>query len=564
MTLCLSDITAPTPTPETLAAQHAAINALLNQGNLPAALAQWDRQRRDYATWAALAELRFQQDTTDPAAKATREQADELGPIATGHEIAIKRRLLAMPDRAALTAAVSAHVVRLWQTDITTFDPIIAERLEAENKLTAAYTERTAAARLTIAGQTVNLSGLQPFAESLDRTTRHQAAQVKWQFFEKNTEQFDSIFDQLVELRTSMAQDLGYQNFIALGYQRMRRIDYTEADVSRYRTEIQNSVVPLLARILEQRRQTQGWDRLYAWDEPLIDPQGNPTPQGDHDTLVAAGQTLFDRMDPRLGDFFRLMNEGGFLDLKTRPSKAPGGFCDCLPTHGMPVIFANFNGTHDDIGVFTHEMGHALQAYESRAIGPIDTIWPTNEACEIHSMALEMLTYPHIGLLVGDEAVERFQKMHLESFLQVLVSCALGDHFQHEIYANPTATPSERHAIYRKLERLYMPWRDYGDIAHAETGATWHSVLHYFLIPFYYIDYALACCCALQFWIAATQNQQAALDRYLALCARGGAASFLDLLNGAALKSPFDPGVLSTLINQAATFLVAHQPTDQC
>jgi oligoendopeptidase F len=39
------------------------------------------------------------------------------------------------------------------------------------------------------------------------------------------------------------------------------------------------------------------------------------------------------------------MNEGGFLDLKTRPSKAPGGFCDAFPSLGMPVIFANFNGT---------------------------------------------------------------------------------------------------------------------------------------------------------------------------------------------------------------------------
>jgi M3 family oligoendopeptidase len=555
MTIHLSDITAPAPSPDSLAAEHAAIDALLDNGQLQAALAQWDQQRRDYATWVALAQLRFQQDTADETAKAVRERADELGPVATGHEIAIKRRLLDSADRKALEAAVTPQVVRLWEADVTTFDPIIAARLEEENKLTAAYTELTASARLQIRGQEVNLSGLQPFAENLDREIRREAAQAEWQFFQQNGEKLDGIYGQLVQLRTSMAGDLGYENFIELGYKRMRRTDYDAADVARYRDEIVRTVVPLLSRLMERRRRSQGWDTLYAWDEPLIDPKGNPAPQGDHDTLVAAGQELFDRMDGRLGGFFKLMNEGGFLDLKTRPSKAPGGFCDAFPSVGMPVIFANFNGTYQDISVFTHEMGHALQVYESRNIGSLDTLWPTTEACEIHSMSLEMLSYPHMGLLVGDDAVERFQRMHLEGFLTLLVDCALGDHFQHEVYANPQATPAERHAIYRQLERRYLPWRNYGDIAYAEMGATWQRVLHYFLVPFYYIDYALACCCALQFWVAARRDPKAALERYLALCAKGGSASFLALLESADLASPFEPGVLSAVVKEAEAIL---------
>ena len=166
MTIHLNDITAPAPSPDSLTADLAVIDALLDKGELKTALAQWDQQRREYATWVALAQLRFQQDTADEAAKATRERADELGPVATGLEIAIKHRLLNGPDRAALEAAVTSHVVRLWQADFMTFDPIIAARLEEENKLTASYTELTASARLKIGGQEVNLSGLQPFAEN--------------------------------------------------------------------------------------------------------------------------------------------------------------------------------------------------------------------------------------------------------------------------------------------------------------------------------------------------------------------------------------------------------------
>jgi oligoendopeptidase F len=109
--------------------------------------------------------------------------------------------------------------------------------------------------------------------------------------------------------------------------------------------------------------------------------------------------------------------------------------------------------------------------------------------------------------------------------------------------------------MFRKLERRYMPWRNYGDIAYAEMGATWQRVLHYFLIPFYYIDYALACCCALQFWVAARHDPREALERYLALCARGGSASFLELLKSTALASPFEPGVLAGVVKEAEAML---------
>ncbi len=107
----------------------------------------------------------------------------------------------------------------------------------------------------------------------------------------------------------------------------------------------------------------------------------------------------------------------------------------------MPFIFANFNGTHHDIGVFTHEMGHAFQNWESRDQPNVDYLWPTMEAAEIHSMSLEFLTYPGIGKLVGDAAADRFRRMHLIGALSFLPYGVCVDHFQHEVYANPDASP---------------------------------------------------------------------------------------------------------------------------
>ena len=557
-TLRFDDIRADTPTREELAARYGALNALLDQDDPAArvrALADWDALRRDYDSWSALVHLRFSQDTADAGRKAAREYADALAPEATAHEVAFKRRLLADPDQAGLAAAVGPYVLQLWDTDVTTFDPAIAADLEEESRLTARYTELLAAARAEIDGQQVNLSAIAPFAENPDRDTRHRAERAYWAAFEQHAAELDDLFDRLVRLRHGMARKLGYENYLALGYRRMRRTDYGPDEVARYRDEVAAHVVPLVSRLMEQRRAAHGWDRLMFWDEALIDPAGNPKPVGDHDVLVDRAAAMFDAMEPRLGAFYRLMRDGGFMDLRNRPTKAGGGFCTSFPTAGVPFIFANFNGTHHDIGVFTHEMGHAFQNWESRDLPGVDVLWPTMEAAEIHSMGLEFLSHPWMGALVGEDQADRYRRMHLISSLSFLPYGVLVDHFQHEVYANPEATPAERHAMWQRLERRYLPWTDYGDLAHPAMGGRWQAKRHIYNAPLYYIDYTLALCCAMQLWVSSLHDRDGTFARYVALCGRGGSAPFNALARSAGLVSPFEPGALAGVVREAETAL---------
>jgi M3 family oligoendopeptidase len=412
-----------------------------------------------------------------------------------------------------------------------------------------------ASAKLEIAGQTVNLAGLGPYAEDPDRPVRHAAEQVRWTFFAANAATLDDLYDRLVKLRHGMAGKLGFPTYTPLGYRRMRRVDYGPDDVARYREQVARHVVPLVARLLEGRRAENGWDRLRFWDEALIDPAGNPKPAGDHDVLVAAAQTMFDGMDGRLASFYRLMSQGGYMDLKNRPGKAGGGFCTSFPSVGVPFIFANFNGTHNDIGVFTHEMGHAFQNWESRHLSNVDYLWPTSEAAEINSMGLEFLSYPGIGLLVGEAAADRFRRMHLIGALAFLPYGVCVDHFQHEVYAAPDASPADRHAMWARLEKIYMPWTDYGDLDFLVKGGRWQAKPHIYGSPFYYIDYTLAQCCAMQFWVKSRQDYGSAMEAFVALCARGGSAPFQDLVRSAGLVSPFAEGALADVVREAAVVL---------
>ncbi|MCQ8277199.1 M3 family oligoendopeptidase [Acetobacteraceae bacterium KSS8] len=550
-----AEIHAETPTREGIETRYRALDALLDQNDLAQALREWDQERRRYESWAALVHLAFSRDTTSEKAKADRDYADTLSPLVSRFETAMRRRLLAWPDRQAVESIVGAHVLRLWEGDIATFDPAIEADLEEEAKLCARYTELLASARVTVAGTTTNLSGLAPFAESLDRDLRHEAARAQWGFFAANAEELDSLYDRLVRLRHGMALKLGYDSYTPLAYKKMRRVDYGPEDVARFREEVVRHVVPLVGRLLEKRRAAQGWDRLHSWDENLIDPQGNPKPIGDHDVLVDRAQTMFDRMDARMGGFYRAMREGGFMDLRNREGKAGGGFCTSFPTAGMPFIFANFNGTHGDINVFTHEMGHAFQNWMSRDLPGVDVLWPTMEAAEINSMALEFLTYPQMALMVGEDAADRFRRMHMIGSLAFFPYGVCVDHFQHEVYARPEMTPAERNATWKRLEAIYLPWRDYGDLAHPAGGGRWQSQLHIYRLPFYYIDYALAQCCAMQFWIADETDREDAMRRYVDLAALGGSAPFTELVRSAGLVSPFEPGALEAVVRHAEAML---------
>ena len=556
----IDDLRVPTPRYDDVAAQcrqiEAALDAAQTRDAAAAAIRRWDDLRRQLETWSALVDLRFNQDTGNAEFKQAREYRDELAPKLTDLEVRIKRKLLASPLRPDLERKLGRQAFALWEADVMAFDPAIEQQLVQEAKLQAEYSELTASAELTFRGEKHNLSSIVKFREHPDRLTRHDAEQVRWQWYENNRPQLDRIFDDLVRLRHSMARTLKYDNYIGLGYKRMKRVDYTQGDVEQFRAEVREHLVPLARELRRQQAAALGVDKLMFWDDVVFDPRGNPAPHGDHDWLVARATEMFDAMGPELGGFFRLMQEAKLMDLKNRERKSPGGFCTSFPTVGLPFIFANFNGTKHDVEVFTHEMGHAYQGYSSRNQPLIDYLWPTFESCEIHSMGLEFLTWPHMEKFFQADA-DRFRRIHLAQGLLFIPYGVAVDHFQHAVYERPEATPAERHAMWQEMERTYLPWRDYGDLPHVAGGGFWQFQRHIYLSPFYYIDYTLAQTCALQLWVRSRRDAQGTLAAYHALCRRGGEGPFQELARSAGLKSPFERGCLAGVAEQARGVLAA-------
>ncbi len=551
---------APTEPDEALlrAAYAEVIGLVSDPGtDVAAAVSAWEAASRPARQWQSWASLRFYQDTQDADRKAGRQRADRLDSLLKELDDAVLAALLGRGDQAALQAVVGPAVVARWQADRAGFHPAIAADLVTEQELVAEYSALMAGAKIAFGGREHTLVTIDKETLSPDRPTRHDAERARWAWYADNRVQLDRIFDDLVRLRAGMAKTIGTPDYVSLGYLNMQRIDYDRQDVERFRAEVRSRVVPLASTLMEELRGKLDVDAVCLWDEPFTDSGGPPPLLCGMDGLGAAGLDAFDRLDPTIGAFYRQLHEREYLDLGTRPGKAGGGFCTWFHSVRSPFVFCSGNGTSGDARTLVHEVGHAFQCWSSRE-APVSTcVFPTYESAEIHSMGLEHLAWPVLDTFFGDRA-DDFRRDHLVRGVRFIPYGVAVDHFQHLVYENPDASPADRHAMWQQMEATYLPWRQYGDLPHVGEGGLWQRQRHIYGRPFYYIDYTLALTCALQLWASSLQDHPATMERYHALCSKGGTLAFQELCASAGLTSPFEAGCLDDVARRAEEWLAAH------
>lgn len=507
-----------------------------------------------YRTMHNLAYFRHTGNTFDEYYSAESDYYNAQSPRFEAVRNRFDKALSASPRRPELEKAFGTLIFRNIDISLRAFDEKIIGDMARENGLASSYEKLVASARINFRGEELSISQLGKYMASPDRQTRREAHAARSAFFASHAGEFDEIFDALVKCRDLEARKLGYKNFVELGYLRMQRNCYGEKDVARFRELVRSRLVPTACRIAEKQRARLGVDKLEYYDDGAFYPTGDPRPAGTPEQILENGRKAFRSLSPQTGEFFDYMMANGLFDMLGRTGKAAGGYSDDLPDFRAPFIFANFNGTSDDVNVLTHESGHAFHYYTARDIYPPDLISPTCESCEIHSMSMEFLTWPYMELFFGADA-DKYRYQHLSRALSFIpYGCAV-DEFQHIVYSDPSLTPLARKAAWRELEKKYTPWVNYDGDGFFSAGGRWQRQLHIYMFPFYYIDYCLAQTCALEFFALSRRDPAAAFGKYLELCRLGGTDTFTGLLSRIGLRSPFEPGTLDSAASEAEKWL---------
>lgn len=532
------------------------INEAKSYAEIKACLLEEDEFSSRVNTMGTIAAIRHTIDTSDEFYEKEEEYYNMQYPETLPYIQAFNKSLLSTPFRKQIDEEYGTQFLKSIQLGFDSFCEKNIPLMQQQSELTNRYQKIMASCKIPFAGEECNLYGILKYFSNPDREIRKQAAQKYADFFAQHETEMADIFDQLVKTRHEMGVNMGFKNYIPLGYMGQGRMDYDEKDVAAFRAQVLEEIVPFCEKAYRSQAKRIGVDKIYFYDEQLIFLDGNAVPIGDRAYLVEKAREMYHDMSKETGEFIDFMISHELMDLDNKPNKAATGYMTSLCDYKAPFVYSCFNGTTGDVDVLTHEMGHAFAGYAAMRAQPLQALWsePTDIA-EIHSMAMEQFAYPYAELFFGDKA-DKYRFQHLQEAITFVPFGVAVDEFQHIVYENPDMTPDERTAAWKQLEKKYMPWRDYGDDnTFFGKGGWWYHKLHIFHYPFYYINYTLTTMGALEFKKKAAEDKSACWQDYLTLCRLGGSLGYLDTIKKANLAVPFEKGGVKRAVAYAIDIL---------
>jgi oligoendopeptidase F len=538
-------------------------NLLARKPSSPQELEQW---LLDYSELsAALSEeeakryIAMTSHTDDPVCEAAFQKfVEEITPRCKPLGFAAEKAYLANPHLASLPEKRYAVLKRKSGNLVNLFrEKNVA--LETQDELLAKdYHKIRGAMTVKVDDKELTLQQAAKLLEQPDRALRQQVWEKMAARQLADKEPTEQIYDKLVALRVEMAANAGFPNFRDYSFRRRERFDYGAEDCFRFHDGVERAVLPLARKIRAQRQQLMGLDKLRPWDLG-VDPL-NRAPLAPFATtaeFVQGTREVFNRVHPALGEQFQFMADQQLLELENRKGKAPGGYQSSLEERRVPFIFMNAVGRDMDLRTLVHEGGHAFHALAAREEPIVDYRHAPIEFCEVASMGMELLALPHLGVFYKNAAdFERAYRSRLEDLVLLLPSVALGDAFQHWIYTHPQHTREERAAQWLALANRFnagVDWTGY----EAERAFQWHGILHFFALPFYYIEYGFAQTGALQVWMRSLDNYQEAVQRYWDALTLGGSRPLPELFAAAGARFQFDYESLKPLTDAVEAKLEA-------
>lgn len=530
----------------------------LNASNVDAWLQQWSDLTAVLSETIAQVYREVSENTADAEAeKRFLVMVENTIPAATKAEQALRQKLLAVgnytppPDTVMLLKRFRTEASLFREENI----PLHTELMKLGND----YDKIIGAMTIDWEGTQETLPQALLHLREHDRAVRERAWRQVMDRYLADRAKLDELYLAMLARRRQVARNAGFTDFRAYQWQAMMRFDYTPADAFTFHAAIEEKVVPLARKLYARQAARLTLPVVRPWDVD-VDPEGEPLRPFDNVAeLEEGGYRIFQRVDPELAAYFGLMRDG-YLDLASRPNKAPGGYCNGFPVSRRPYIFMNAVGTHDDVQTLLHEGGHAFHFMES-AQQPL--IWNYNspmEFCEVASMAMELLGIPYLersqGGFYDAQDARRAYAEKLRGIVEFLPYMAVVDGFQHWVYteAPEDVSAADLDAKWSQLWDRFMPSIDYQGLqTQKETG--WHRKGHIFGSPFYYIEYGLAEVGALQVWRNALRDQAQAVADYRSALAIGDTRPLPELFRAANVRFAFDSQTLGELMDLIETKL---------
>lgn len=343
-------------------------------------------------------------------------------------------------------------------------------------------------------------------------------------------EELYQVFRKLIEIRCELADSLGYNSYIDLGYHIEGRQDYGTREIADFRSNIQKYVTPAVEEIKEE-----GID--FSHPSAIVANSGE---------LISSIAVMFQDLSYEAGSYFAEMTQKELYDLETRENKRGNLFTCCmLPYEKLPFIIGNYTGDGMETGYVVHEFGHGFAFYTAARKQSLYEFHRSSPVVnEIHSKTMEHFMFPYLGMFVGEHKKEYLRNHFMQQLENLSYRCAI-DEFEHVMY-DRTLSRVQLCELWADISNRYIPWNRISS-EDIHQGKCWPRQTHIVERPFYYIQYDIAQISTYEFYLKMKNNYGQAWLDYMRLCSAGGSKSYLELLETAHLSNPFSGNTLKDI-----------------
>ncbi len=506
---------------------------------LEALIAEYDAIGTDVMTMTGVAYIRNRLNMEDAFYKEESAACNKFYRDTDSARETLMKAVLASPHLPALEEKYGSLMIQKLRNFTANENSAGNKALEErEDALTSEYNELLHSIRVPFEGHEYTQHEMGEFKQDPDDARRQAAWHASGLGYASVGDRLDAIFDELVHVRTQMAHEAGYKDYVDMAYVLRGRYCFNKKDIEEFRDAVVKYYVPLQEKLARQQAERLGVKYPMNFSENTMPfREGLPQPIGTKEDTLNTALQIFRELSPETAEFVDYMQRYELMDTSTSRQKSGGGFCIDLPAWKAGFLFSHFSGTIADVNSIRHEGGHAFAAYISERRGPRWRCMYTQEIAETHSQGMEVMTLPYIERFFGDKA-DAFRYSMIADWISFVPYACLADHFQQAVYEQPDLTPAERHALWRSLMERYMPWIRFGEIAFYGDGKHWQRQPHIYTSPFYFIDYCLSEIVALQFFALQCVDRRDAWEKYLMFVKLGGTKNFVELALAVGMESP--------------------------
>lgn len=355
-----------------------------------------------------------------------------------------------------------------------------------------------------------------------------KAAIPYYEIYARRNKELGEIYRELVQLRTQIAQTLGFDNYADYAYALLSR-DYTKEEAAAFAAKVVDQLVPLQ----DPFRMLYGQDISQAMSTMTVDFT---------DGIPALEAALQQEYPAQMREALTFMQNNEMYHYSDAPNTSHGAYSTIIGGYRAPFMFVN-TADYTDPGTVFHEFGHYYNFYKMDVPRWNDS--NSLDTAEIHSQGLEVLMYKSYPELYGDDA-ELITYSNLNGLLSSVIQGCAEDEFQQQVYANPEMTLDEMNEAHAEITQKYLGY---------PLLYEWVDIHHHYETPMYYISYATSAISALEIWEISTQNRSKAIGIYDKITQYTLNAPYRNSLRESGLSDPFTSNAVADIAKTLRTQL---------